>query len=61
MGVLAVITFANSGIFPTLANTLRPIVPWGALLGMLSSMPILCALVAIILTPATRKRIRRIS
>ena len=61
VGVLAVITFANSGIFPTLTTTLRPIVPWGALLGMLIGMPILCALVAIILTPRHQKRIRRIN
>ena len=61
VGVLAVITFANSGIFPTLTTTLRPIVPWGALLGMLIGMPILCALVAIILTPRHQKRIRRIT
>ena len=61
VGVLAVITFANSGIFPTLTMTLRPIVPWGALLGMLIGMPILCALVAIILTPRHQKRIRRIN
>ena len=61
VGVLAVITFANSGIFPTLTTTLRPIVPWGALLGMLIGMPILCALVAIVLTPRHQKRIRRIN
>ena len=61
VGVLAVITFVNSGIFPTLTTTLRPIVPWGALLGMLIVMPILCALVAIILTPRHQKRIRRIN
>lgn len=61
VGVLAVITFANSGIFPTLTSTLRPIVPWGALLGMLIGMPILCALVAIILTPRHQKRIGRIN
>ena len=61
VGVLAVITFVNSGIFPTLTTTLRPIVPWGALLGMLIGMPILCALVAIILTPRHQKRIRRIN
>ena len=61
VGVLAVITFANSGIFPTLTNTLRPIVPWGALLGMLIGMPILCALVAIVLTPRHQKRIRLIN
>ena len=55
VGVLAVITF------PTLTTTLRPIVPWGALLGMLIGMPILCALVAIVLTPRHQKRIRRIN
>ena len=60
VGVLAVITFARSGIFPTL-TTLWPVVPWGALLGMLIGMPILCALVAIILTPRHQKRIRRIN
>ena len=32
-----------------------------ALLGMLIGMPILCALVAIILTPRHQKRIRRIN
>ena len=60
VGVLAVITFANSHVFSTL-TTLRPVVPWGALLGMLIGMPILCALVAIILTPRHQKRIRRIN
>ena len=60
VGVLTVITFANSHIFSTL-TTLRPVVPWGALLGMLIGMPILCALVAIILTPRHQKRIRRIN
>ena len=59
VGVLAVITFARSNIFPSLVN-LRPIVPWGALLGMLVGMPLLCALVAIVLTPRNQKRIRRI-
>ena len=42
VGVLAVITFARSGIFPTL-TTLWPVVPWRALLGMLIGMPLLCA------------------
>ena len=60
VGVLAVITFARSGIFPTL-TTLWPVVPWGALLGMLIGMPLLCALVAIVLTPRHQKRIRRIN
>ena len=60
VGVLSVITFANSHIFSSL-TTLRPVVPWGALLGMLIGMPILCALVAIILTPRHQKRIRRIN
>lgn len=60
VGVLAVITLARSGIFPTL-GTLWPVVPWGALLGMLIGMPILCALVAIVLTPHHQKRIRRIN
>jgi len=60
VGVLAVITFARSGIFPTL-TTLWPVVPWRALLGMLIGMPLLCALVAIVLTPRHQKRIRRIN
>ena len=60
VGVLAVITFARSRIFPTL-TTLWPVVPWGALLGMLIGMPILCALVAIVLTPRHQKRLRRIN
>ena len=60
VGVLAVITFANSHVFLTL-TTLRPVVPWGALLGMLIGMPILCALVAIVLTPRHQKRLRRIN
>ena len=60
VGVLAVITFARSGVFPTL-TTLWPVVPWGALLGMLIGMPVLCALVAIVLTPRHQKRIRRIN
>ena len=60
VGVLSVITFANSHIFSTL-TTLRPVVPWGALLGMLIGMPILCALVAIVLTPRHQKRLRRIN
>ena len=61
VGVLAVITFARSNIFPTLTTTLQPVVPWGALLGMLIGMPLLCALVAIVLTPRNQKRIRRIN
>ncbi len=60
VGVLAVITFARSGIFPTL-GTLWPVVPWGALAGMLIGMPLLCALVAIVLTPHHQKRLRRIN
>ena len=60
VGFLAVITFARSGIFPTL-TTLWPVVPWRALLGMLIGMPLLCALVAIVLTPRHQKRIRRIN
>ena len=60
VGVLAVITFARSGIFPTL-GTLWPVVPWGALAGMLVGMPLLCALVAIVLTPHHQKRLRRIN
>ncbi len=60
VGVLAVITFARSRIFPTL-TTLWPVVPWRALLGMLIGMPLLCALVAIVLTPRHQKRIRRIN
>ena len=60
VGVLAVITFARSRIFPTL-TTLWPVVPWGALLGMLIGMPVLCALVAIVLTPRHQKRLRRIN
>ena len=60
VGVLAVITFARSGIFPTL-TTLWPVVPWRALLGMLIGMPLLCALVAIVLTPRHQTRIRRIN
>ena len=59
--MLAVITFARSNIFPTLTTTLQPVVPWGALLGMLIGMPLLCALVAIVLTPRNQKRIRRIN
>ena len=60
VGVLAVITLARSGIFGTLV-TLTPVIPWGALLGMLIGMPILCALVAIVLTPRHQNRIRRIN
>ena len=60
VGVLAVITFARSGIFPTL-GTLWPVVPWGALAGMLIGMPLLCALVAIVLTPHHQRRLRRIN
>ncbi len=61
VGVLAVITFARSRISSRRCTTLRPIVPWGALLGMLIGMPMLCALVAIVLTPRHQKRIRRIN
>ena len=60
VGVLAVITLARSGIFGTLV-TLPPVIPWGALLGMLIGMPVLCALVAIVLTPRHQNRIRRIN
>ena len=60
VGVLAVITLARSGIFGTLVN-LTPVIPWGALLGMLIGMPVLCALVAIVLTPRHQNRIRRIN
>ena len=60
VGVLAVITLARSGIFGTLV-TLTPVIPWGALLGMLIGMPVLCALVAIVLTPRHQNRIRRIN
>ena len=60
VGVLAVITLARSGIFGTLV-TLTPVIPWGALLGMLIGMPLLCALVAIVLTPRHQNRIRRIN
>ena len=60
VGVLAVITFARSASSPTL-TTLWPVVPWRALLGVLIGMPLLCALVAIVLTPRHQKRIRRIN
>lgn len=60
VGVLAVITLARSSIFGTLV-TLTPVIPWGALLGMLIGMPVLCALVAIVLTPRHQNRIRRIN
>ena len=60
VGVLAVITLARSGNFGTLV-TLTPVIPWGALLGMLIGMPVLCALVAIVLTPRHQNRIRRIN
>ena len=60
VGVLAVVTFARSGIFRTLV-TLTPVIPWGALVGMLVGMPLLCALVAIVLTPRQQHRIRRIN
>ena len=60
VGVLAVVTFARSGIFRTLV-TLTPVIPWGALVGMLVGTPLLCALVAIVLTPRQQHRIRRIN
>ncbi|MDC4232282.1 ABC transporter permease [Actinomyces sp. B33] len=56
-GVLGVLALERSGTFPDL-SPLVPIVPWGALGGLLVGMPILSGLVAVLFTPRRQERLR---